>query len=231
VLAINRTLGLGFEAPLTPAVLEWVVRTYATANARRFVVQWSPAAQPSNAADMFARRGFKLVSRIVKMIRPAQAPQDEPRGPSPLSIREVGPEYAAVFEGIVARPLGVPEGLDAGVRSTMGHRRWHYYLAYDGHRPIAGAVLYVRGQHAWCGLGATREADRGRGAQLALLRRRIADAAAAGCHWISADTLAGSLPTPAQSRRNLERAGFTTLYERPNYLFDVTDAGVTSRSA
>jgi hypothetical protein len=136
-------------------------------------------------------------------------------------VREIGPDDAQTFENVVAAPLGVPDGLGVGIRSTIGLPGWRFYLVYDGHRPIAGSALYVQGRMAWCGLGATIESDRRRGAQAALLARRLRDAAADGCEWASADTLAATVDKPSQSYRNMQRAGFTTLYDRPNYLLDL----------
>jgi GNAT superfamily N-acetyltransferase len=217
-LAINRALGFGFEQPLSLESLDAVIASYAAANVATFILQWSPEAQPPDAADMLTARGFVRASHIAKMVRQLSDAADvEPRSRT-LTIREIGREHALVFEQIVAQPLGVPPGLEIGVRSTLGKPAWRFYLAFDGDRPIAGAALYIRGDHAWCGLGATIEEARGRGAQTALIERRLHDAAAAGCRWISADTLVGVVPGSVQSRRNLERLGFTTLYERPNYL-------------
>jgi hypothetical protein len=96
-------------------------------------------------------------------------------------------------------------------------------------RPIAGAALYVRGQQGWFGLGATMESDRRRGAQTALLARRLRDAAADGCVWASADTLVDTADRPNPSYRNMRRAGFATLYERPNFLVDLRGSQSTAR--
>jgi hypothetical protein len=138
-----------------------------------------------------------------------------------LSVKEIGPDDAQTFEDIVATPLGVPEGLGPHMRSTVGLPGWRFYLVYDGDRPIAGAALYVRGRMAWCGLGATIESDRRRGAQSALFARRLYDAAKDGCEWVTAETLAETADQPNQSYRNMSRAGFVSLYDRPNYLLDM----------
>jgi hypothetical protein len=140
---------------------------------------------------------------------------------SHLTVAEIGPSDAIPFERVVAAALGVPEGLGAGIRSTIGLPGWRYYLVLDDDRPIAGAALYVRGRVAWCGLGATIETDRRRGAQSALLAHRLRDAAADGCEWVSADTLAETAELPSQSYRNMRRAGFALLYERPTFLRDL----------
>ena len=220
-LEINRTIGLGFATPLTQKQLDAVIGAYAKAGVGRFVIQWSPAARPAGAPKWLTDRGFTLLSRIAKVERNLAAlPAAPPVAPG-LAVAEIGPDDAELYEQTVAGPLGVPDGLGAGIRSTVGHPGWRYYLVRDGTRPIAGAALYVRGRIGWFGLGATIESDRRRGAQSALLARRLIDAAGDGCSWVTADTLAETADRPNPSYRNMGRAGFTTVYERPNYLLDL----------
>jgi hypothetical protein len=226
-LAINRTIGMGLRGGCCDADLHAVTAEYAAAGIERFVIQWSPAASARYTAEWFAARGFTVLSRMAKVWRRTSAAIGESssafsydRG---LVVSEIGPREADVFERLVARPLGVPDGLEAGVRSTIGQPGWRFYLVRDGERPIAGAALYARGHHAWLGLCATLESDRGRGAQMALLQRRLRDAAADGCTWVSADTVAETSDRPNRSYRNMRRAGFSLLYERPNYLMDRRD--------
>jgi hypothetical protein len=173
------------------------------------------------AREWFLQRGFTVLPRpITKLYRRAEAIHGLVADPL-LTVTEIGPSDAQTFEDLVAVPLGVPEGLGPGIRSTIGLPGWRFYLVHDGHRPIAGSALYVKGRMAWCGLGATIESDRRRGAQAALLARRLHDAATDGCEWVSADTLAEMTDRPSQSYRNMQRAGFATLYDRPNYLLDL----------
>jgi hypothetical protein len=223
-LAVNRVLGLGLSQPLTERQLDAVIAAYSTAGVERFVVQWSPAAEPAAVPEWLADRGFTLLSRIAKVYRRSDGVSMEKPQDARLSVTEIGAEDAEVYERIVAAPLGVPEGLGPGIRSTVGHPGWRYYMVHDEERPIAGAALYVRGRLGWFGLGATIESDRRRGAQTALFARRFADAARDGCDWVSADTLAETPDRPNQSYRNMRRAGFATLYERPNYLLDLRAA-------
>jgi hypothetical protein len=56
---------------------------------------------------------------------------------------------------------------------------------------------------------ATLPAFHGRGAQTALIHRRLADAAAAGCTLLAVEATPGS-----QSERNLERIGLRLAYTR-----------------
>jgi hypothetical protein len=67
------------------------------------------------------------------------------------------------------------------------------------------------------GLAATLEPARARGCQLGLLRRRIADAATAGCHTLFVETGERVSDRPAGSYRNILRAGFEEAYLRPNW--------------
>jgi hypothetical protein len=220
-LPINRVIGLGLIAPLTEKVLDEVIHEYSSAGVERFIVQWSPAAEPALAHEWFIDRGFTLLARpITKVYRRAAAMHAIVADPL-LTVTEIGQSDAQVFEDLIAVPLGVPEGLGPGIRSTIGLPGWRFYLVYDGHRPIAGAALFVKGRMAWCGLGATIESDRRRGAQAALLARRLHDAEVDGCEWVTADTLAETAERASQSYRNMTRAGFTTLYDRPNYLLDL----------
>jgi hypothetical protein len=220
-LAINKVMGLGLRTPLTEHALDTMIAEYAAAGVQRFIIQWHPNAHPAEALGWFSSRGFVLLSRTAKLCRPISedAPPDLE---SSLQIDEIAPNEAEIFESVVARPLGVPLGLEAGIRSTLGHPGWRYYLARDAGRPIAGGAFFARGQHAWFGLGATIDTDRRRGAQSALLARRMRDAATDGCVWASADTLVETAERPNQSYRNMRRMGFVTAYERPSFVLELT---------
>jgi len=221
---INKVIGLGLAAPLTERDLDDVIAEYSTADVQRFIVQWSPAAVPAVASEWLVERGFTMMPRpMTKLYRRAGSANVLSTNP-PLTVREIGPDDAQTYEDVVAAPLGVPEGLGPHMRSTIGQPRWRFYLVYDGHRPIAGAALYVRGRMGWCGLGATIESDRRRGAQSALFARRLSDAANDGCEWVAAETLTETADQPNQSYRNMRRLGFVPMYDRPNYLLDLRNA-------
>ena len=143
---------------------------------------------------------------------------------SPLRVVEIGADQSAVFQATVATPLGVDPELAPFVRSTIGHANWHHYLVLDDTRPIAGAAMYVHGDVAWFGLGATGSADRGRGAQTALLVRRGRDAAKLGCKWVCAETPPDTAERPNPSYRNMRRAGMEVCYSRAHYAFRTNPA-------
>jgi hypothetical protein len=224
VPAINRTFGLGFEQPLTPGQLDGIITDYAAAATKRWMLLWCPSAMPSSADEMIVARGARAVTPLLKMWR-ATDDTVVVTQPTTCTVVEIGVDDAPTFEAVVAEPLGVPPDVGPGIRSTVGHPGWHYYLALDGARPIAGAAMYVRGDGAWFGFGATNVADRGRGAQTALLSRRLRDAATLGCEWISAETYPDTAERPNPSYRNMVRMGMRVLYRRTSYLFETATDG------
>jgi hypothetical protein len=83
-----------------------------------------------------------------------------------------------------------------------------YVAEVDGHLAARAVLVIVDGVGSMVA-GDTEERWRGRGAQSALLRRRIADAAAAGCDLVVSSAVPGST-----SQRNQERAGLRLAYTR-----------------
>ena len=214
----NRTIGLGLERALTEDQLTEIIASYIAAGVPRWLLDWSPRAQPRSAASLFERHRGRAMTPIVKLWRTLEGASPAlPEGA--VRVVEIGEEHARTFEKIVAEPLGLPPVVAPVVRSTVGHAHWHVYLAFDGARPVAGSAMFVRGPGAWFGLSATIATDRGRGAQTQLLARRLHDAANFGCTWVSADTQPETAERPNPSLRNMRRAGMDVLYERAKYLF------------
>lgn len=216
----NRTIGLGFESELAEHQLNEIVAWYADAAIKRWLLEWSPEARPRGAETWFAHHGGRAMTPTLKLWRTLE-PRAATVDRSTVEVVEIDTTDAPIFQEIVAESLGVPRIIAPVVSSTVGQERWHFYLARDGARPIAGAAMFVRGDGAWLGLSATDPSHRNRGAQTALLARRLRDAAAVGCAWVSADTQPDTPARPNPSYRNMRRAGMDILYARPKYLFEV----------
>src|SRR5438552_698687 len=101
---------------------------------------------------------------------------------------------------------------------SSGRPGWRTYVAYEGTVPAASGALYCRDGVAWLGVGATIPAWRRRGAQGALISRRIADAIATGCRDIVADAGQPVPGEPSPAYANMLRNGFRVAYSRPNYV-------------
>ena len=121
-----------------------------------------------------------------------------------LDIREVTPqEIAAARE-----PLG--KALWPEYVRSAGREGFFHYMAFDGARPVAIAALAVFEDMAYLLSASTREEDRRRGAQRALIAARLARAAQLGCAIAVSETL----DILEHSLRNLQRAGFREVYEK-----------------
>jgi N-acetylglutamate synthase-like GNAT family acetyltransferase len=93
------------------------------------------------------------------------------------------------------------------VRAWHGRPGWRLYLALVDGTPAGSAALTLDDGIGYLANAATLPAMRGRGCQTALLARRIADSAEAGC-----DTVASLAEFGSGSQRNLERAGLRVAF-------------------
>ncbi|HEX8752882.1 MAG TPA: GNAT family N-acetyltransferase [Solirubrobacterales bacterium] len=89
---------------------------------------------------------------------------------------------------------------------------WSCYLAQLDGEPAACGSMRIDGGIALLCLDATMPAARGKGCQSALVRRRLADAAEAGCHTAVAMVPERPGPGSSPTARNLRRAGFSEAY-------------------
>lgn len=151
----------------------------------------------------------------MKFVRDAHPPRF--RVHDDVEVIELGGEDREPFGAIAATGFGMPAWAGAFFAHLPGRAGWRCYGArVDGELQACGAMLVDDGV-AELGVGATLEPARRRGCQLALLRRRIEDATAAGCHTLFVETGERSEDRPAGSYRNILRAGFEEAYQCPNW--------------
>ncbi len=123
-----------------------------------------------------ARRARLHSRRRVDEVPPERrAGRTRPR-PTCVSRRRAiaAPSRSSCGEG-----LGIPAELAFELSALVGATGWHCFVAWDGDEPAGGGALYVDGEVAWLGIGATRPPYRGRGSQSAILAARIEAARAA----------------------------------------------------
>jgi GNAT superfamily N-acetyltransferase len=85
-----------------------------------------------------------------------------------------------------------------------------FHVAEVDGRPAAAAIITVSDGVGYLAMAGTLAAFRGHGCQTALIRARVASAAAAGCELVVSTAAFGST-----SHRNLERSGLRTAYTKP----------------
>jgi hypothetical protein len=176
----------------------------------------SPQAPEAGAAeDLLNRWGCRRSGSLVRFTRGAGLPGFEP--PPWLEVRELT-ECAEGFGHLIGEGMELQLMAQTFFDSLPGRPDWRSYLAIDEQgRPIAAATMMCHYEFAQLGFVGTGARDRGRGAHLALLHRRILDAAGARCHTLFADTEESldDLDGPSPAARNLVRAGFGQVSVRP----------------
>jgi GNAT superfamily N-acetyltransferase len=96
---------------------------------------------------------------------------------------------------------------------SAGKEGFFHYMAFDRDRPVAIAALYMFENIGYLAMASTAESHRRRGAQQALIAKRIEKAEAVGCTIMVSETLY----MLQHSYRNLQRAGFQEIYEKEVY--------------
>ena len=179
--------------------------------------------EPEAAEDHLNRRGYRRTAIEAMFVR-GSAPPDFPQ-PAGIEVDELTEEVEG-FGEMLAPSYGMglfEHGFFVGL---PGRRDWRSYIALDEEEcAIGAATMMLHYQVAQLGFAATHEASRGKGAHMALLRRRILDALAAGSRSLFAITEEGLDFPESESvgARNLIRAGFglaatRTVWRPPEHL-------------
>jgi hypothetical protein len=182
----------------------------------RAYVPVTPSAPDAAAAEAWlAANGFERAYAWVKFVRDAHPPRFA--APDGVEVVELEASDEAPFGTIAAVGFGLPTWMGSLFEQLPGREGWRCYLARVDGEPQACAAMSIHDGIAELGIAATLEGARGRGCQLALLHRRIVDAAAAGCHTLFVETGERVPERPSASYRNILRAGFEEAYLRPNW--------------
>lgn len=228
MLLFNRVLGCGLTAPVARDSLITLVARLRSSGHQNFGVQVSPSALPPEVPEWLAAEGLLPRDRWTKVIRDA-----EPATPvrTELRIEPVERRDASVFATVAISGFGMPVEWQPWLAALVGRPQWHTYVAYAGSEPVGAAALYVHRDVGWLGVASTLPAARRRGAQGALMARRIEDGRALGCRWFVTETGEETSERPNPSFRNMLRAGFQVAYHRQNYMPPKVEVGAVRSPA
>jgi hypothetical protein len=163
--------------------------------------------------------GYECDGGWTKFVGDAVAP-DLPEDPD-IEVFEMGEEESD-GEGmsIIAREgLGLPVMAENLAFSLPMKDSWRCYTAVlrSENRVVATGSMLIDDGIAQLGIDATLPGDRDRGCNKALLRRRLLDAAAAGCHTVFAELGECTHDDLAAAAHNLKAAGFVEAYRSRNW--------------
>jgi hypothetical protein len=168
----------------------------------------------SEAEAWLGRRGYEYGGAWMKLARRIGS-LDLPVDPR-IVIYELGEDEAdgEGLSAIIAEAFEMPITAGALFFSLPMEERWRCYTAAVDPEEgvVATASMLIHEGIAQFGPGATLEQGRGRGCNRALLRRRLVDAAAAGCHTAFVELGECVSGRFAAVHSNLIRAGFEEAY-------------------
>ena len=201
----NRVEFLGVNQPARRSDLEAVVERFVAAGVRRWFFHLSPCAQSGELREWLHELGLRRFDgpRYVTLARPAAALSPHR---TELRVRAVPAVELRDRQMFLLGLYGDYAGL---YLATVGRQECTHFLAFDGDRPVASGGRCAIGTTGYLFLGATREADRGRGAQSALITERVSAAWRQGCRVVLVETMS-ILPA---SLANLIRKGFRESYD------------------
>ena len=202
----NRVYLCGAEDGLTASGLAGIADLFRQAGVDRFYVWLSPGPGMELVRRWLMDAGMtrRPHVRYLALVRDAGEP---PRSTLRVEVREM---EAGEARGLAERHEGI--AWPDYVRSA-GAPGFHHFMAFEDGTPIATAVLYALDDLGYLGTALTGEPFRGRGAQQALIAKRIETAAALGCRSLVSETLSFL----EISLGNLQKAGFRSLFEKEVY--------------
>lgn len=203
---LNRVYLCGTEPGMESRSLPRLIDLFAVEGVKRFFVWLSPGPDMDTVRGWLEQSGLSRIRRTgyPTLCRTAHSPVEfrtdlEVRQVSADEIAKAREQLGKTMWPEYARPAGKPG--------------FFHYMAFDGARPVAIAALCVFEDIGYLMAAATAESHRKRGAQQALIAKRIERAEQTGCSMQVSETLY----MLEHSYRNLQRAGFQEAYEKEIY--------------
>jgi ribosomal protein S18 acetylase RimI-like enzyme len=214
----SKAQGFGFDRPVTDELIGEVVDFYRAAGTRVANIHLAPEVIPAGWDAICAKYGIEQHGTLLKAAR-----ENSPAEPVETSLRidaidaaDTDALRAWADVQVEAFQMPDPDDLLAKMLAAVATgSRFTPYAAWDGDRVVATAALYAEGEAGQLVSAATLPEYRGRGAQSALIARRVEDGLAAGVRWFSVEVSKPAEGEQNPSLDNLERGGFKVLYERP----------------
>jgi GNAT superfamily N-acetyltransferase len=217
VLALNRVLGVGLNGGISEEDVRDIITIFGAAHVPRFFVQVPPGEHQKTIGALLQTNGFRHFNNWVRLYRPLD---DVPSFAGGVDTLAIDSARGREFGDVASQAFGWPQAIAETLAQTVGRGGWRHYIVEDGGQVMATAAFYEWDGFAWFDFAATREAYRRRGAQQALLDKRLCDAQARGCRGALVEAAEPAKDKDTPSYRNLIRLGFQDLYRRPNYIYE-----------
>jgi len=211
----NTIVHLGLDHPAARADLQKLTTPFRD-HRLPFTVILSPLAQPAALPEWLEKEG--LVEQAPHWVfdlplNLSEVEKHTERLPTERLTARQQVDFARIILGEDAPPAEL-----AYVGRPLTPNIFRYGVFFGG-QLVAAAQMTVSGRLVHCSGASTLPVFRGRGAQGALLRRRLEDAARAGCDRATVEVSVDNGP----SLRNVERAGFRRRYQERHFLWTLPE--------
>jgi hypothetical protein len=211
----RRVAGFGVVKPASEEELD-VVLAYMAERTPGYAITASAHSRPPRMESWLQQRRFSRAWAWMKFSRDCAVQREE--DPPGLEIVVADASMRSDFGRVMVEAFGMPTAIAPWLGALAGRKDWISTMAFKNGNPVAVGTAYVSGEHAWLGFGATLPECRRMGAQTALLKRRLSEAAARGARVAVTETGERVPDRPSHSYRNILRVGFKEMYLRQNYL-------------
>lgn len=228
-LMYNKLAALGQGSPATERQIDRFVNMARRHRVKKISVPLGAGMRPRHLPRLLEGRGFRRGHPGAKLWRDGSplVPPHSDRGHRPgettnISVRRVRPSEASAWVDVVSevwRAFGFRRAWYEARIVTPG---WRHYLAWIDEKPVAAAALFIGTVGSGNSAvkvghlvdGVTLKGWRRRGAQAAIIRRRLTDGRRLGCELFTSETAPPLPRMPLVSFRNLRRQGFELAYLR-----------------
>ena len=216
VLAFNRVVGLGIKESIDENIVDIILNKIDANKVKRFFIQIHPEVYSDQLRRLLEIHDFYHYNNWVRLVRDNSPPH---KVKTNLEIKNITKNENKSFSEIAVKAFEWPDELEDWIASSVGRKNWYHYIAFEKNIPVATAAFFHSGDYAWFDFAATLSEHRGKGAQSALLAKRIDDCRKLGVKTIIVETTEQTSKKESPSYRNVLKAGFKEAYKRPNFIF------------
>jgi GNAT superfamily N-acetyltransferase len=218
----SKTLGFGFDEPLTAELIEEVCAFYRVQRNPVATLRFAPEVLPEDWDEICAKRDISRGGAQVKLACEVDTAlariEDFGRSEPTLRVEPMRQKDARRSSELMFGVFKLPEPAVEMAVASVGRPGWQAFAAWDGDRMVGTAASFIHQETAQYFAASTLPEARGRGGQSALIAARARAAKSAGCHWMVAQTNAEAPGEHNTSLHNMLRAGFEVVYERRDWV-------------
>jgi hypothetical protein len=152
IVHFNMVIGLGFEEPVTPNLLDKIEDLYRRAAQPIYMIQYFDDLKSYDTSSVFASKGYRVAGGWERILWHAQA-ITELSTTRAISVKKVTAEDADAWEKFIIDLYHYP--VAGWLRSFWGKKGWEHFLAYENDKIIAARSVFLGSDKiAWSGVEA-----------------------------------------------------------------------------